>query len=144
MHTVTVISVGKNKETWLEMAWQEYSKRLRPHLQLQTLWLPSMRAFNKCVYDRPDSILLDPEGALLDSLQLHSYMYKHAMQHKGQINLVIGPDCGFDIEVKKQAYAKKQLLSLSKLTLTHQMCRILLLEQIYRCTQIEAGTPYHK
>ena len=63
-------------------------------------------------------------------------------RHPGRrLVLVIGSDLGLDAGLKKEA---REIVSLSKLTLPHQLARVLLLEQLYRCFDLLAGGPYHR
>lgn len=144
MHTVEIVSVGKNKESWLQEAWDIYITRLSPNLKIQVNWLKNESQLEIFLQEHPHAILLDPQGQLMSSENFKDYLWKKASQHKGKAILVIGPDEGFTPAQRQIAKESGCLLSLSPMTLTHQMCRLLLIEQVYRAQQIERGTPYHK
>jgi 23S rRNA (pseudouridine1915-N3)-methyltransferase len=144
MHTVEIVSVGKNKESWLQEAWDIYLTRLSSQLKIQVQWFKNSEALNEYLALHPQAILLDPAGPLMTSEGFKEFLWKKAALQKGKVILVIGPDEGFSDKQRQTALANRSLLSLSPMTLTHQMCRLMLIEQIYRAQQIELGTPYHK
>lgn len=144
MHTVIIASVGKNKEEWLEIAWSEYTARLKTRLKVKTSWLKDTKELEHFLIKHPQALLLDSQGTMPTSEQFHGLLFSHALKNKGRIEIVIGPDMGFDKTLRAKANSQGLLISLSRMTLTHQMCRLLLIEQIYRAIQIELGSPYHK
>ena len=87
-----------------------------------------------------DLILFDEGGEVLSSNEFAALVESFGLA--GQtVNLAIGPTDGFSAEIKAMA---KQLISLSSLTTTHELAAVLLLEQLYRATEINRGTPYHR
>jgi len=85
-------------------------------------------------------ILLDDKGKSYTSIELSNYLRKRLDSGSGKLILLIGGPFGFSENIKKRA---SDLLSLSQLTFTHQMVRLILLEQIYRAGTIQRGEPYH-
>jgi 23S rRNA (pseudouridine1915-N3)-methyltransferase len=144
MHTARIISVGKNKEGWLEQAYQDYIMRLKSRVRVEPHWLKDSKELQDYLSKRPQTFLLDPKGEIYSSEQFHSRLLKHSLNNKGIIELAIGPDIGFSTIQKQKAKEQGLLISFSKMTFTHQMCRLILIEQLYRVTQIELKTPYHK
>ncbi len=86
-------------------------------------------------------VALDRSGHQYDSVGLADWLDKLSMDHSGWISFVIGGPLGLSKDLLKRA---PQVLSLSRLTLTHEMCRLLFLEQIYRAFTIMKGEKYHK
>lgn len=144
MHTIEIVSVGKNKEPWLQEAWDLYLQRLQSHLKVNVQWFKNTETLDQYLQEHPETILLDPKGALLDSRKFKDYLWDRSRHYKGKISIAIGPDEGFSPEQRQKAQESKALISFSPMTLTHQMCRIMLIEQVYRAVQIDLGSPYHK
>lgn len=151
-----LLLLGKIKDSFVEQGVQEYAKRLRYYTQLQMTFLKDRSAGTKNVkkvIDQQGQILLGatPAGSyvvVLDSMGRQCTSEEFAKIITGwemrgirhACYLIGGPD-GHSKEVVNSA---NLLLSLSKMTFTHDMIRVLLLEQIYRAYTIKAGEKYHK
>ncbi|KAK4524500.1 hypothetical protein GAYE_SCF04G2401 [Galdieria yellowstonensis] len=136
---VSILSQGKIKERWLTLAMEEYMLRLRPHVTIELLWSRDDEHLLQLVSRRTGCLYcLDPAGTTVNSDEFKKLLYRSF--ERGKVNFVIGGPEGLPKELK----SKGQLLSLSQLTFTHQMTRLILVEQIYRATQIHKGTAYHK
>ena len=85
-------------------------------------------------------VLLDQEGIKMTSEEIENWL-KTAILDGETTNLAVGPHDGFSNELKKRA---DQTISLSQLTLTHEMAAALLMEQLYRASEINRGSPYHR
>jgi 23S rRNA (pseudouridine1915-N3)-methyltransferase len=85
-------------------------------------------------------IALDQRGKSLSSVQLADLMSDHMVRSIPEWTLLIGGPYGLSESLRKRA---DLVLSLSTMTLTHQMARLLLLEQLYRCCTIIRNEPYH-
>ena len=85
-------------------------------------------------------ILLDENGKQMDSVAFSSYLQKHMNSGIKTLIFVIGGPYGFSDDVYSRANGK---LGLSKMTFSHQMVRILFLEQLYRSFTIIRNQPYH-
>ncbi len=86
-------------------------------------------------------ILLDENGRGLTSVELSELIERHRQNGVKRLGLVIGGFAGVSDEVKSSANLR---LSLSPLTLTHELARVILTEQVYRAFTLLAGLPYHK
>lgn len=86
-------------------------------------------------------ILLDERGRTLTSTELADLLGKQQLSGVKRLALVIGGFAGVSNEVKQRAHFQ---LSLSRMTLTHELARVVLTEQIYRAFTLLAGLPYHK
>ena len=91
--------------------------------------------------ERSFVIALAIKGKEWDSIEMAKNLEKLFVEGKSDITFVIGGSLGLHDTVYKRA---DLLLSFSKLTFPHQLMRVLLLEQIYRCFRINSGEPYHK
>ena len=133
MLKIKIISPGKMKERWLEEALSEYEKRLTGSVSIE--WILKEV--------QPDSpyLCLHPEGKAFTSPDFSKFLYKEWEKQGSRLTFVIGGPTGLSPQILRDA---SQLISLSNLTFTHQHTRLVLLEQIYRATQIEKGTDYHK
>ena len=85
-------------------------------------------------------VLLDQGGTKMSSKEIANWL-KTAMIEGQTTNLAVGPHDGFSKEMKRSA---SQTISLSQLTLTHEMAAALLMEQLYRATEINRGSSYHR
>jgi 23S rRNA (pseudouridine1915-N3)-methyltransferase len=130
-----ILTQGKVKEAWLSEALNEYTKRLEPYLGIEWALFKTPEELEKALSFEKQPFLLDPKGKLIDSEEFHRLVYSQSAVTFG----IGGPD-GFSEELKKG----RKLLSFSPLTFTHQIARLLLLEQLYRACQIERNSPYHR
>jgi 23S rRNA (pseudouridine1915-N3)-methyltransferase len=85
--------------------------------------------------------VLDERGQPMDSLKFAKWLERLTIDQPHGVNFVMGGDAGLDDAVKQRA---QKLLSLSAMTLPHQLARVLLLEQIYRACTLMRNIPYHK
>ncbi|MGM9594138.1 MAG: 23S rRNA (pseudouridine(1915)-N(3))-methyltransferase RlmH [Candidatus Onthomonas sp.] len=160
MLTVTLICVGKLKEKFYLAAAAEYEKRLSAFCKLNLIELPETRLPERPsqaqidqALEREAGLILDKvpkgsaliplcvEGEQLTSPQLAKRMERWAVQGQSALTFVIGGSFGLHPRVKEQGVFR---LSMSPMTFPHHLARIMVLEQIYRGFQINAGTRYHK
>ncbi|HNZ86612.1 MAG TPA: 23S rRNA (pseudouridine(1915)-N(3))-methyltransferase RlmH [bacterium] len=152
MFDIKIITIGKIKEKWIERGILEYIKRLSPYAKIEIIELKSesFSSSNKqkavaiesarleeALFKEKDSTIyfLDEYG---DSLGSREFAYKLDKEN-GKIVFVIAGALGYNREILKN----KNLISLSKLTFTHTMARLILLEQIYRSVCILKDKEYH-
>ncbi len=156
---ITIVAAGKIKEKYLTMGIAEFVKRLRPFARLEVREIheekmpeaPSRAEKEQVLQKEGERLLkLVPEGSYLFVLDVHGTelsseefagnMEKLALGGCSSIAFLIGGAFGLSGEVRKAADA---LLSFSRFTFTHQMVRLLLVEQIYRAFKISRGEKYH-
>lgn len=140
MLKLKILSIGKTKEPWLEGALAEYTKRLKPFLSIEWVWAKEEAQLVTFIQKEPYVFCLDPEGTLLNSKQFASFIEEAWKKGGSRLALVIGGAEGLPKELKMN----HRLISLSPLTFTHQITRLVLIEQIYRAMEIIKGSPYHK
>ncbi len=150
-----IIAVGKLKEKHWRVAQDEYVQRLNRYTSAKIIEVKDVAGrsipdgvgmqkeggqllSSASAYQR--KILLSPTGKLMRSEGLARLLRKEVQEY-GRIAFLIGGPMGFSPEVVAQADMQ---ISLSPLTFTHEMARVLLLEQLYRACTILAGEKYHK
>lgn len=157
---ITLVTVGKIKEKFYTDAIAEYSKRLSRYCKLEIVQVADEKTPDKAnetestqIKDREGErilaqikegvyvIALAIQGQMLDSEQLAGRMEQLGVHGQSQIVFVIGGSLGLSDAVLKRADVQ---LSFSRMTFPHQLMRVILLEQIYRCYRIMAHEPYHK
>lgn len=140
MIKIKLLSVGKTRESWLEEGLREYVKRLSSLVQFEFIWLKDDQALEQACLKEKDVILLDPRGTSLDSPGFSQYLFQEIEKGGSRIVFAIGGADGFSDAIRKRF----QRISFSPLTFTHQMSRLILLEQIFRAFEIRKGSAYHK
>ena len=159
MH-ILIIAVGKIKEKYLQEGIAEYTKRLRPYVKLNLLELteekrpaPATSSIESAAMEMEGKRILAvvPEGSFVIALdvkgqgwsseELAASFRQWELAGKNQITFVIGGDLGLTDTVIARSNHR---LSLSLMTFTHQMIRLIILEQIYRACKINHHEPYHK
>ena len=138
MHAIRIIAVGKVKEKWIQEGINEFLKRLSAFTKVEVIELK-----DEGVEKEGDKIMkyLDKECYVLDETGEEKTSAELASLMKDKdVNFVIGGHDGTSEKIKKNA----RLISLSKLTFTHEMCRLFLVEQIYRGFMILNNRRYHR
>lgn len=161
MIKINVITVGKLKEKYWRDACTEYAKRLSAFCKLEIIELAESRLSDSpsqkeilnalsneakamrvyCEKKSTANIAMCIEGTQFPSVELSAKLDNFALQGYSTINFIIGSSFGIADEIKQMCQIK---LSMSKMTFPHQLARVMLLEQIYRCFQIQKNTKYHK
>jgi len=156
---ISIVAVGKIKERYLAEGIGEFTKRLTPFCRLDIMEVneekmpdsPAEAEKAKVLGREGERILkniragsypivLDLGGTQLSSVELAGRLDALALDGRSDITFIIGGAFGLSPQVLTAA---KERLSFSKLTFTHQMIRLLLVEQIYRAFKISRGEPYH-
>lgn len=157
---ITVLAVGKVKESYFRDAIAEYSKRLSKYCKLEIIEVADEKTPDRAS-EREEELIKEKEadrllkhikedafvcalaieGVQLDSVALAGKMEQIGLQGKSHIIYIIGGSLGLHKSILQRA---DMLLSFSKMTFPHQLMRVILLEQIYRAYRIMANEPYHK
>uniref|UniRef100_A0A7S0NYP8 Ribosomal RNA large subunit methyltransferase H n=1 Tax=Calcidiscus leptoporus TaxID=127549 RepID=A0A7S0NYP8_9EUKA len=135
---VRIVSVGKTKEAWLQLALAEYMKRVRT-VSLECTWVRDDAAL--LAEARGACIVLDERGKLCSSREFSEMLFRALEEGGARLSFVIGAADGLPEALRDGPHP---LLSLSRMTLTHQMARLVLAEQIYRACEIRRGSKYHR
>ena len=136
MQHIKIVSIGKNKEPWLQDALHEYEKRLSSTVRIDWVLLKKEDQLEETLKREQNYHCLDPSGTLYTSERFSAFVTPHS-----SLTFVIGGATGLSEALKQKAAS---LISLSPLTFTHQHTRLILLEQIYRAHEITKGSNYHK
>lgn len=156
---ITIVCAGKIKEKYLSAGIAEFMKRLRPFAQVEIKEIheekmpdePSAAEKEQVLQKEGEKLLklvpagsflfvLDVFGKEMPSEKLAEKIDQLGVQGRSNITFLIGGAFGLSKEVRAAA---DERLSFSQLTFTHQMVRLLLVEQIYRCFKINRGEKYH-
>ena len=155
---IKVIAVGKLKEKYLKDAFNEYKKRLSKYGDVVELEVDEYKINEESesnikiaiekegerilskIKNEDFVLLFDLWGKEVDSIELSKIIDKSSTNFSN-IDIVIGGSYGLSDDVRNRSNFK---LSLSKLTLPHQIVRVIALEQLYRCFKINNHEKYHK
>lgn len=157
---IKIVTVGKLKEKYLKDGIAEYTKRLGRFTKLEMIELPDEKTPDRAsdlenqqilekegnrilakVGDREYVIALAIEGEQFPSEKFSKTIEEVTVRGYSEITFLIGGSLGLSPAVKKRA---NLLMSFGKLTLPHQLMKLVLIEQIYRAFMIQQGSPYHK
>jgi 23S rRNA (pseudouridine1915-N3)-methyltransferase len=144
MTQIDIIAVGRMKNTPYAAAWQEYLKRTTWPVTLHELDVRQDQEHTKILEKiRADAFVfaLDERGKSLSSTDFASRIQSLMDQGRPAIQFIIGGADGLNDDIRKRA---DFLLSFGIQTWPHMMVRVMLMEQIYRARQINAGHPYHR
>jgi 23S rRNA (pseudouridine1915-N3)-methyltransferase len=154
--TIKLLAIGKTDNQALLSLIEDYKKRLNFYIKFNFEIILDLKKVKNLSEDQQKEkegvlilkainsadvvVLLDENGKQFDSIAFSSYLQKHMNSGKKQLVFVIGGPYGFSESVYKRAQGK---LSLSKMTFSHQMVRLFIIEQIYRGFTILKNEPYH-
>lgn len=153
---VQLIAIGKMNDAPLVQSVEKYVKRLAHYVPFQFVTIPDVKTTRSMTEQRQKEaeggailaavdardfvILLDERGKEFTSREFAAYIDKRTLSLPGNLVFVIGGPYGFSQEVYERANDK---ISLSRMTLTHEMVRLFFVEQLYRAMTILRGEPYH-
>ena len=137
--------IGKTKEAAIQSLTEEYLKRLSRYGDVQGMAVRDESALLKlggreARPTRHTLVLLDTRGKQLSSEEFAEFLGNHQDRNPLPLLFAVGPANGFTEEARQEA---NLLLSLGKMTVAHELARVVLLEQLYRAFTILKGHPYH-
>lgn len=156
---ITLITVGKLKEKYFKDAVLEYSKRLSRFSKLEIIEVPDEKIPDNASKKQEEQIKEKEGRAILSHVKENTYFISLCVEGKefsseelaskisslsmttSHITLAIGGSLGLSDEVKNRSSLR---LSFGRITLPHQLMRVILLEQLYRAFKINANESYHK
>lgn len=154
---IRLISIGKTEDDFIRMGTERYLKQIRVYHPIEEIRIKGVKQHSdqeipkalsreaerilKQIDPRDKVILLEVKGKMMTSEALSSFIEEGLQSSARTFTFIIGSAEGVSEAVHKRADRK---LSLSKMTLTHEMSRLLLLEQIYRAFTILKGKRYHR
>ena len=153
---ITLLTVGKTTQNYIQAGIDDYIKRLRRYVPYKIESIPDIKASKAMTEEQQKQkegesilsflspadfcILLDEHGREFSSMEFSSWMQKTMASGKKRAVFVVGGPYGFSKDVYSRADYK---ISLSKMTFTHEMVRLFFTEQVYRAMTILRGEPYH-
>lgn len=153
---ITLLTVGKTNDLSFKNAISEYQKRLKFYISFDIEEIPALKNTKnltednqkkkegelilKSIQNDDEVVLLDDKGSEFTSKQFASYIEKKSASGLKRLVFVVGGPYGFSEEVYPRANDK---VSLSRMTFSHQMVRLVFTEQLYRAMTIIKGEPYH-
>ncbi|GAB6099598.1 23S rRNA (pseudouridine(1915)-N(3))-methyltransferase RlmH [Halanaerocella petrolearia] len=154
-----IIAVGKIKENYVQQGIDDFKTRLQRHSDLEITEVKAERIKGnlsssemeqikekeadkiiKEINNRAYTIALDPHGKPMSSEGLAKSISNLQVQGYSSIEFIIGGTLGLHNKIREEA---DYVLTFSHMTFTHEMIRLILLEQLYRAFKIMKGEPYH-
>ena len=142
---IIIAWIGKTRDPAIQSLTADYLKRLTHYAPVDALALPSEAALLKLVRSEgsrggAELILLDTGGRQYTSEEFAHFLDQQQNRSPYPLLFAIGPANGFSKEVRDLA---TQVISLGKMTIAHELARVVFLEQLYRAFTILKGHPYH-
>ena len=157
---IKIVTVGKLKEKYLKDGIAEYTKRISRFAKLEMIELTDEKTPDKAselenqkiletegerilskVGERDFVVVLAIEGKIFSSEEFSKQLEQASIKGYSTLTFIIGGSLGLAPVVKNKANLS---ISFGRLTLPHQLMRLVLVEQIYRAFTIQQGSPYHK
>lgn len=143
MNQITIVNFGKIKDTSLQELIGKYSELVKYYSKLEIKSYkdvgPRKIKLGDFKYDG-QLVVLSEKGKVYTTIELAN-LFKNKFNLEGKITFVIGNAFGIEAEVLEKA---NLVLSLSPLTFPHELTQVILLEQLYRCLNLNQGGKYHK
>jgi len=153
---ITLVAIGKTNENYIAEGFDYYAKRINRYCRFDFKILPELKNTKSMpielqlqkegdmllaeMENHQECILLDEHGKLYTSVELAGFIEKRMISGQRDLAFVIGGPYGFDQRVKAACHGK---LSVSPMTFSHQLIRLLFAEQLYRALTFIKGEPYH-
>jgi len=146
---LVLLAVGKPKDKYIAQSVNMYIERIIPRGFVGVEFVESAKdgdiekegaSILKKLRERDTIILLDEHGKMYDSVEFSDYISKSLNVAEGRLIFIIGGAFGISENVKERA---ERIISLSKMTMPHELCLLFLSEQLYRAFSIIMGTGYH-
>lgn len=153
---ITFLTIGKTEDKYLKEGIDKYLKRLSHYVTFRITELPELKNTKNLSEGQQKSkeaelifkqitttdylVLLDERGQELSSIQFSEFLNKKTLSSIQHMVFVAGGPYGFDTGIYNRA---NEMLSLSKMTFSHQMVRLFFIEQVYRAYTILKAEPYH-
>ena len=153
---IAILGIGAVRQRFIELGMEEYSKRLKRYIPVKYEWLKDVKDAGRIPVERQKElegelilskiqpsdyvVILDERGKNFTSREFSAWIEKRLGSGRKRMVLIIGGPYGFSQKVYDR---KDEMISLSKMTFSHEMVRLFLIEQIYRAMTILNGEPYH-
>ncbi len=153
---IRLLLTGKTEEEFLKTGIREYEMRIKRYVPFEIVEIPALKnAANLSAAEQNSReseviskkfqpgdviVLLDEHGKEMKSTEFATFLNRQFLSGSKNLVFVVGGPYGFDPSLKKQA---SSILSLSRMTFSHQMVRLFFTEQLYRALTIIRGESYH-
>jgi len=153
---IKLLAIGRTDDKNLQVLIATYEKRLKHYIKFESEFIPDIKNVKnlskkeqkekegelilKKISPTDQIIILDEKGKEFSSVEFSKFLQKKMNSGIKQLVLVIGGPYGFSEKIYQKALGK---ISLSKMTFSHQMIRLFVVEQIYRAFTILKNEPYH-
>ena len=153
---ITLLTIGKTEDKYLLEGLEIYLKRLKHYISFKILEIPELKGTKslspeqqkskeselifKNIHSSDHVILLDEKGQEFSSKQFSAFLSKKMVGGQQHLVFIVGGPYGFSEEIYLRS---NERISLSRMTYSHQMIRLLFTEQLYRAYTILKGEPYH-
>ena len=153
---IALLVIGKTDKAYFTEAIKEYTDRLQHYIPFELIVIPDLKNVKslseeqqkekegelilKNLQPGDELVLLDERGKAFSSIKFADYISRKMQTVSKRLIFVIGGPYGFSQEVYKNA---KEQVTLSPMTFSHQMVRLIFVEQLYRAMTILRGEPYH-
>jgi len=151
-----LLQTGKTTEKYITEGVSNYNERIKKYLSFDTITIPELRKTKNMPINEQKNregekiaeqinnedyvILLDERGKEFDTIGFAAFLERSFILRKKRLVFVIGGPWGFSEDIYKRSDAS---VSLSKMTFSHQVVRLLFTEQLYRALSVIKGDPYH-
>ncbi|MBN1132872.1 MAG: 23S rRNA (pseudouridine(1915)-N(3))-methyltransferase RlmH [Bacteroidales bacterium] len=152
---ITLLEIGKTRDDFINEGIEVFRKRIARYVNFNIVTIPGIKNTRNMIMKEVQhqegikilkffkngdyNILLDERGKEYDSISLAEHL-NELYGKANHIQFIVGGPYGFSEEVYQKA---NELMALSRLTFSHQMVRLIFMEQIYRAFTIIKGEPYH-
>ncbi|MDI3527163.1 MAG: rRNA (pseudouridine1915-N3)-methyltransferase [Tenuifilum sp.] len=153
---ITLVAIGKTTDKYIADGFEKFANRINRYCKFTTKIIPELKNTKSMPVELQQkkegdlileemknhkfNILLDEAGKQFSSVEFAKWIEKRMIGGENDIAFYIGGPYGFTDEVKNKCQA---LLSISKMTFSHQIIRVIFAEQLYRAFTIIKGEPYH-
>jgi 23S rRNA (pseudouridine1915-N3)-methyltransferase len=156
MPRINIIAVGRNKDDWVDHAIGHYLKLLKKFARVDFIYIPDIKkgkkhSERKIIAKEAEAIRERVHSQIMISLADNGRLYANSFEfaekiiklvaEKGTCDFIIGGIYGLDNSILERCH---EVVSLSPFTMSHQLIRIVLLEQLYRGFSVLSGGDYHK
>jgi 23S rRNA (pseudouridine1915-N3)-methyltransferase len=140
---ICLLMLGKTRRPEMRAVFEDYIKRISHHAPVEVREVRNVKsALQKLDADRAaEAILLDAAGKLMDSDKFAKWLAAFRDRGQREIIFLCGDADGFPPELRSRV---RQRISLSAMTFSHELARVMLAEQLYRAFAILSGSPYPK
>lgn len=153
---IKLVLIGKTDSDFIKKGIEEYAKRLKHYIGFEMIVIPDLKNTKSLSENQQKQkegelilnqinpgdfvVLLDEKGKEYSSVEFSKFIEKQSISGLKNLIFVVGGPYGFSEDVYKKGNSK---IALSRMTFSHQMVRMIFVEQLYRAMTIIKGEPYH-